>query len=705
MTYNKTLSEGKTEFIINNNEAGTYTASFNYKGNSTFESSVTSSIITFKKQETQILVDDYHSFIGETITLQATLQSIMNNDNPMNLPNMTLTFSEEGTVLGTATTNENGVASFDYTITDTDTVITVEFLSNNIYQTSDETISITGDPKVNTSITLTGDYSFAYTDTVTIVASLSCNTVETLEYYIDNVKQGTITTNNSGVAEISLSNLTIGSHTLKVVFNGNTGYNSSEVSQTLTVTDKTATSIISWTYNSKFIYKKPQTISACLNVSLSTNIGIYIDDVLYTTVTSDNTGLFTVTITDWTIGSHIIQAKYEGDNHYKACSSSITVTATDVIKTSITSVSYDNNVVYTQGSNIQVKLTDINSTALPNKPIYVYEKNSTNVTATGTTDSNGIFSYTFDNLVVGDNYIEFIFLGDNTYNSTGLKFYVTATSRYSTGLNSWVKPSNPTVKTAGQYEFTLQYKKDDTLYPLGGNVKIYVDDILQETVTTYSSTGKKAFYYTPKDTNTHTIKASYEGTDIYMPTTTSFTITAKSKVTNATISTSNFTFKHNDSATADISPTVTSNVLNSGREYYIYWNEHLIPSAGNWTLTTTVLFTDTKGYQLGVINSPSDTRKIYALFQVSANSSTLIYVNGNNSVTLTTNYVVTLNQKVTFKIVKEDGKIKFYMNDDILYDEFPLKGMTEDEYFFFRNWGSDSGFNVYNIKLEEFSSE
>ena len=119
-------------------------------------------------------------------------------------------------------------------------------LTKSGYETTEKSVNVTSDtsitidPKRNTSITIT-PVTVKKGDNVTLVATLKDSGGgglggKSVRFYVDSTYQGSVTTDTgilgwgSGVAKktISTSSLSIGNHSVKVTFAGDSGYTSSE---------------------------------------------------------------------------------------------------------------------------------------------------------------------------------------------------------------------------------------------------------------------------------------------------------------------------------------------------------------------------------------------------------------------------------------------------------------------------------------------
>lgn len=120
--------------------------------------------------------------------------------------------------------------------------------------------------------------------------------------------------------------LPAGSHTVQVIYNGNTtyGYNpcQSTIASILTQILTTLTCSVNPTSGAPPL---TVTISGALTRSLdgigvaAKPIDIYVDNVKISTVNTDDVGNYSTTLTFETVGNHSIYAEFTGDTEYEGC--------------------------------------------------------------------------------------------------------------------------------------------------------------------------------------------------------------------------------------------------------------------------------------------------------------------------------------------------------------------------------------------------
>lgn len=698
MVYNETLQNGSATFNLGKIEAGNYTANINYKGNNIYLPSSTSCNINVMKYNTQLLVNDQSNFTDTLLTLQATLQYSDENNIIHILTNNSVEFYEGEKLIGTAITDDNGVASLDYTITSSSTIITVKFNSTEKYNSCENQFTVKGNPKIITSLTFVENDIFYYQNQSSLQVILSTGSIETLLCYIDDVRQNDLITDDTGTATISFNNLELGIHHIKVIFRGNKQYEKCSSTKEIEVITQIETHIINWSYPESFIYDIPQTISACLDFEEEgVPIDIFIDDEHFGILQTDKNGLFTVTIPEFTIGNHTFKAVYKGNTYYKGCESSITFTARDKLDSVMDISSVDSEIVYTQPLTISGSILGVYGGQ-------IQILNGTDILNTCVTDNKGQFN-TNISLDIGNYNLTVKFVGNTSYKECSTNITVNVIDKYIPKFGYWDVPSNLTILNEYTLGFTLYNQRpdihnfNDPRRRVGNEpVKVYVDDILLTTIIT-QELGNQNFTYIPADVKSHNIKVVYEGNDIYNSCEATIPLTATSRKTSATLSSTNWLFVNNPASTTTITPTFENNSMTSGLKVFNYWTEKILRKNGNWTLTLTVQHKDTKKFQYAIMTNPNGSK--HTCFSYSISKDGIIYLWGDEHKTLTSTVELSTTKQSTLKIVKNNDKMSLYINDTIVGEPVTVT-LTEDVYFMFTNWSS-SQFILYNINLEEFS--
>lgn len=211
-----------------------------FKGDQEYKASQRTGTLKVLSAQTASNVDIVTGKVGQTVTLRATLYRIGDN---LSLNNRTVTFKVAGNVVGTATTDNDGVATINYPIPDSlssgHVSITVQFAGSPDYEASNSTGTLFITPS-DTAISVFPRQSKAG-KTVTLLARLRRGSApisgRTLTFKLGDAIVGAAVTGSDGLAAIDYVvpySLT-GKVTLTVIFAGDSLYNPSSNTGSLTI--------------------------------------------------------------------------------------------------------------------------------------------------------------------------------------------------------------------------------------------------------------------------------------------------------------------------------------------------------------------------------------------------------------------------------------------------------------------------------------
>lgn len=295
---------------------------------STHESATGQSTFTVRIATTTSISNVIAS-IGETVTFTANVKYNTNQ----NVNEGQVQFKMGETTIGTSNVT-NGVATLDYVIpsnTSDGTTIKAIYVENNTYASStsnDGTLSIREDTNV-----LLQNISGNRDSTIYITAEITDSDGDpvntgTAQLYIDNVASGQAVSVVSGEAEFSYNianNATLGSHTIKVTYNQNDRYETSDGTATLTVRTPTVTTAVDTSAN------KDSTVTLTVNVKdsntqpvTSGTVNITIGTGSPVTCNVNSSGIATTTYNVPSNASGTIQftAEYLENNTYEGSTTS-----------------------------------------------------------------------------------------------------------------------------------------------------------------------------------------------------------------------------------------------------------------------------------------------------------------------------------------------------------------------------------------------
>ena len=330
--------------------------------------------------------------IGGTVVLTAT---VLDEETPVTGENVT--FKAGTSVLGTATTDSNGVATYNY-VTDTVGFFSLTAVYSNVISTP---VSLTVN-KITPTVVLTANSSTVCIDEgVTLTATVKNGNIGipgiTVNFKREGFDAGSVTTDSNGVATLSLT-LATGTHTLNcstVATDNYNSANSSDVSVTVTLIPTTTSLSLS---QSTIYVDGSSTASATLLVRstpLSGAVIVFYDgtSIVGSALTNSN-GVATYSLSGLTAGSHSITAHFAGgQNREQSTSTAQTLT---VLDHSYSLAFSQSSYPATSGSaTLELTLLD-NSVPVSGATVGISGSDSSSYT--GLTNSQGIASVTVSNI-------------------------------------------------------------------------------------------------------------------------------------------------------------------------------------------------------------------------------------------------------------------------------------------------------------------
>ena len=326
---------------------------------------------------------------------------------------------------------------------------------------------------------------------------------ETVSFYEGETLLGSDTTDSNGEATLTKSDFTVGSHSVKAVYD-EVESNAVSVSVTkLAVTVSLSADSSSITYGSNVV------LSGVLSLGSGVTVTIYDGTTSLGTVTTSTGGAFSKTVTTPSAGSHSFKVEYAGDTTHDSATASTSVTVNKATPT-ITFAS-DKSVV-TYGDSFT--LSGVLSTG-SGVTIRIIKNQSPFPLAELTTGAGGAYSKTIDGLAVGTYNLFAASVADSNYNSvTSSTITVTVTDTPTpvpasidlTGTKSILSyaDSESSVLTA-----TVLDSSDNPVE--GVDVNLYNGSTLWDTLTTDSS-GECSKTYSSAGSGDITFTAEVDGT-------------------------------------------------------------------------------------------------------------------------------------------------------------------------------------------------
>ena len=517
-----TNANGIFQYNVTALTVGTNTVTVTFNGDAIYGQSNTSTTFTIKTKDTIISIDEIGQLVYmDTYLLKGKILTVEG------IPVSNVIIKVNGVAIENVTDNE-GIFSVGLVADSVGTnSVSVAFDGNENYSASGNSTTFTVVP-MNTCIILDNITSTCYNDNVTVSGKLiTTGNITISDASIDvtiNGVKSKVKTGTNGVFTVTVLADTVGTNNVTLSFAGTDIYAASSNSTVFAVVP--ADTLLSLDNIGTACYSDNITVSGNLVTLTGTcvadaNIDVFVNGVK-STVTTGTNGVFTVTVLADTVGTNNVTLSFAGTDIYAASSNStvFAVVPADTLITINPIVDAQTNTDIT----ISGTLTKANGQTLP----------ATNVSLTVNgyesqveTDSNGIYTYTYNATKSGTSTVTVGYAGNEYYNSytTTLKFNVT-------GKENVVVTIDPISNTQTNSNITITGKFMKVYGPVlsNSNVKLTING-----VTTYVKTDSKGVYtytYNATKSGTNTVTAGYGGSGNYNPysTTTTFNATGKENV-------------------------------------------------------------------------------------------------------------------------------------------------------------------------------
>ncbi|MCX6381660.1 MAG: Ig-like domain repeat protein [Armatimonadetes bacterium] len=330
---------GFAQFAMRVNESlaiGNHTIGASFAGDVSYLACTGSGTLTVAASTTTLAGTSATGLPGQTLTLSARLKRTTDLDG---VSGKVITFTLDGNTLGTATTNATGYATYNYVVQELSIgnhALGYSFAGTSQYGSSSASGTLTLS-KENTSLAAT-DYSAQPGQSLGLRARLKRPTDgagvvgRTVAFTLDGSALGTATTDATGIAtyNYTVTELSVGNHTLGYSFAGDASYNSSNTTSALTIS-KENTSLPT----DDITGATPASVN--LTARLKGSTGIYVagrtvtfkvDGTTVGTATTDANGLASLSYSTSALaaGAHRIATSFAGDASYNASTGGATLT-------------------------------------------------------------------------------------------------------------------------------------------------------------------------------------------------------------------------------------------------------------------------------------------------------------------------------------------------------------------------------------------
>ncbi len=619
---------GQTTLITSALSLGGHSITVVYAGDTNFTTSTSSTLTQTVNQAattSSVASSANPSVVGQSITFTATITASAPGSGT---PTGSVTFKDGATTLGTGTLNGSGQTTL---ITSALSLgghsITVVYAGDTNYTTStSSTLTQTVNQAATTSSVASSanpsvvGQSITFTATIAASAPGSGIPTGTVTFKDGATTLGSGTLDGSGQTTLITSALSLGSHSITVVYAGDANYTTSTSSTlTQTVNQAATTSSVASSANPS-VFGQSVTFTATVSASApgsGTPTGtVTFKDGATTlgTGTLDGSGQTTLITSALSLGSHSITVVYAGDTNYTTSTSSTLSQTVNQAATTSSVASSANPSVF--GQSITFTATVVASAPGSGIPTgTVTFKDGATTLGSGTLDGSGQTTISTSALSVGGHSITVVYAGDTNY-TTSTSSALSQTVNQAATTSSVASSANPSV--FGQsvtFTATVAASAPGTGLPTG--LVTFKDGATTLGTGTLDGSGQTTFSTSALSVGSHSITVVYAGDTDF----TTSTSSALSQTIDQSASTSSVASSANPSVFGQ-SVTFTATVAASA------------PGAGIPTGTVTFLDGATT-LGSGTLDGSGQTTFSTAALSVGSHSITVVYAGDTNFTTST----------------------------------------------------------------------
>lgn len=490
---------------------GTHSLTAKYLGdtsNAIGVSAAFSEVIDLATTTTAIATTDASPTVGDSITFTATVAS---TNGPQ--PTGTVTFSENGTTLGSGTLNGSGVAVLTLDSLAPGLHSIVASYSGDIDSAISNSVPLTETvAQIATVTTLTPDANPAsaggtlhLTATVALAPGAVADGALTgqISFTDGTTTLGTVALDGSGHATLAVNALTVGNHTIVASYGGATNYAISSSTSLAQQVQKTGTSVTVTPAATTVLTGEPASFTATVTSSTGMPTGtvsFHDGATLLGQVALDTHGVAMFSLSTLTTGTHTLIASYDGDENYST-STSTPWTETVNLAQPVLTLSGPVNPV-DAGTAVALSGT-FTSPGIPATGTLALRDGTTTI---ATAAVSGTFSFSSSSLAVGAHTLT-IFYGGDSDNASASSAAITVKIQQAPTATALGSSANP--GTFGQ-PVTLSVGVVSDSPSLSGTVAFF-DGATSIGTETLAANGTAALTTSALGFGVHNITAVYSG--------------------------------------------------------------------------------------------------------------------------------------------------------------------------------------------------
>ena len=424
-----------------------------------------------------------------------------------------VTFTDSGRTIGTASVGSSGTAIFSSSSLSVGThSIAASYSGNTNYGASSSSAVTETVNATNTTTTLATSGNALSGKPVTLTASVTSGTgvptgVITFEDGGSSLGQATL--NGQGIATLTISSLTVGSHSLTAVYGGDANYLTSTSSSQIEVISLATTTLTLNGPASPMNAGLTATFTATLTsngIAPTGNLTLRDGTTVVSTQAVSATGSFAFPVTGLAIGSHALTVTYGGDTN-NATSTSNTFTLVVQQAPTNTSLQSSQN---PQLLGQSLTLTAAVSSVSPNISGTINFLDGTSVLGSVPVGATGTATLSTTALTFGQHALTAVYSGDTNHTTSTSS---AVTERIVESAQISLSSSNNPAISGTNVTFTVKVAGNGSIVPTGS--VSFMDGSSVLTTATLDATGAASFSTSSLAVGSHSIAIAYAGDTNY----------------------------------------------------------------------------------------------------------------------------------------------------------------------------------------------
>ncbi len=501
-TVTASLSDGVATYVTSTLSVGNHSLRATYGGDTTHSgstSTVTTQVVNPGGSGTALDSTPNPSTYAGLVTLTATVTG------GVGTPTGVVTFTLDSATV-TATLNGSGVATY---VTSTLSVgnhsLRATYGGDPTHAGSTSTvITQKVNPLSSTTILNSGPNPSTYGSTVALTATVS-SAVGTPSSVVTFTLDSAVvhaTLNDSGVATYVTTTLSVGSHSLRATYGGDTTHaGSTSTAVTQKVNLLSSTTILNSGPNPS-TYGGNVTLTATVSSGVVTPSGVVTFTLDSATVTAalNGSGVATYATSSLSVGNHSLRATYGGDDTHAGSTSTIVTQAVNPVGSATALITGPNPSTF--GDSVTLTATVTSGLGTPSG-VVTFTLDSATVTAT--LNGSGVATYVTSTLSVGNHSLRATYGGDITHSSSTS---TVATQVVNQGDSVTALDSNPNPSTYGS-TVTLTATVSGGVGTPTGVVTFTLDSAVVH--ATLNDSGVATYVTSTLSVGNHSLQAAYGG--------------------------------------------------------------------------------------------------------------------------------------------------------------------------------------------------